>query len=87
MGRDLIDKIYETAFVPELWPGVLGELAQIAEGRSTTLFVTKPDVPNYVEHYATSSSNPEAVERFAKEGWFWRGQFAARFFGARHAGF
>ena len=31
MDPELIDRIYESSFVPELWPGVLDEVAQIAE--------------------------------------------------------
>ncbi len=35
---DLIDRIYESSFVPELWPGVLDELAQLTGSRGGLLF-------------------------------------------------
>jgi hypothetical protein len=30
---DLIDRIYECSLVPDLWPGVLDELANLADSR------------------------------------------------------
>jgi DNA-binding CsgD family transcriptional regulator len=83
MDPELVDRIYESSFVPELWPGVLDDLAHIAEGTSTTLFATKSDV----QYWATSPGTRERAERFVKEGWFWRGQVTARLFAAQHCGF
>jgi DNA-binding CsgD family transcriptional regulator len=83
MDPELVDRIYECSFVPELWPGVLDELGRIAEGTGGTLWITKADV-----QYWTAS--PGSLERAAvvfNEGLFWRGQLAARTFAARHAGF
>jgi hypothetical protein len=34
MDSQLIDRIYQCSFVPELWPGVLGELAELATARA-----------------------------------------------------
>ena len=34
MEAGLVDRLYESAFVPELWPGVLGEMAEIASART-----------------------------------------------------
>jgi hypothetical protein len=31
MDPELLDRIYESSFAPELWPGVLGELAQLID--------------------------------------------------------
>jgi hypothetical protein len=83
MDPDLVDRIYESSFVPELWPGVLDELGRIAEGTGGELFITKADV----QYWTTSPEARERAERFVNEGWLWRGQAAARFFAARHAGF
>jgi hypothetical protein len=83
MDQELIDRIYESSLVPELWPGVLDELGRIAEGAGGTLWITKADV-----QYWTAS--PGSLERAAvvfNEGLFWRGQLAARTLAARHAGF
>ena len=33
MDQQLIDRIYECSVAPELWPGVLDELAKIADAR------------------------------------------------------
>ena len=38
MESDLIDRIYESSVVPELWPSVLDELAQMTESRGGVLF-------------------------------------------------
>jgi PAS domain-containing protein len=83
MDPDLVDRIYESSFVPELWPGVLDELGRIAEGTGGELFITKADV----QYWTTSPGARERAERFVNEGWLWRGQVPARFFAARHAGF
>jgi DNA-binding CsgD family transcriptional regulator len=80
MDPELVDRIYESSFVPELWPGVLDE----AESRrGCSLFITKDDVT----FWTASPIVHEATARFVKEGWFWRGKAIARLFGARHAGF
>jgi PAS domain-containing protein len=83
MDPELVDQIYESSFVPELWPGILDELKQIVHGRGGSLYITKADV----QYWAASPGSREAVGRFVKEGWFWRGQIGARLFAARHAGF
>jgi hypothetical protein len=44
MDPELVDRIYESSLVPELWPGVLDELGRIAEGTEGTLFITKADL-------------------------------------------
>jgi hypothetical protein len=42
MDSELVDRIYESSFVPELWPGVLDEVTQMAESkRGCSLFITK----------------------------------------------
>jgi DNA-binding CsgD family transcriptional regulator len=84
MDPELVDRIYESSFVPELWPGVLDEVAQMAESRrGCSLFITKDDVT----FWTASPIAHEATAKFVKEGWFWRGQVVARLFAARHAGF
>jgi hypothetical protein len=39
MDPELVDRIYESSFVPELWPGVLDKLGRIADGTGGTLFI------------------------------------------------
>jgi DNA-binding CsgD family transcriptional regulator len=82
MDPQLIDRIYESSFVPELWPDVLHEVGRIAEA-GASLFITDADVTSWT----ASKIVHEGTAQFVKEGWFWRGQVVARLFAARHAGF
>jgi hypothetical protein len=82
MDAELVDRIYESSLVPELWPNVLHQVGRIAEA-GVSLFITKDDVTSWT----ASKSAHETTAIFVKEGWFWRGQVAARMFGAYHAGF
>jgi DNA-binding CsgD family transcriptional regulator len=83
MDPELVDRIYEASFVPELWPGVLHDLGRIADGTGGTLFISKSNL----QYWTASPENHERAERVASEGWFWRGQFATRGIAARYAGF
>jgi DNA-binding CsgD family transcriptional regulator len=82
MDPELVDRIYESSLVPELWPVVLGDVGRIVEA-GASLFVTKGEVISW----AASRTAHEATAKFVKQGWFWRGQIAARLFAAHHAGF
>jgi PAS domain-containing protein len=82
MDPELVDRIYECSFVPELWPDVLHELGRIAEA-GASLFISDSDITSWT----ASKIAHEGTAKFVKEGWFWRGQIVARLFGARHAGF
>ena len=44
METTLVDRIYESAFVPELWPGVLSDLTEIAGGRTGFLYVSRDEI-------------------------------------------
>jgi hypothetical protein len=83
MDPELVDRIYESSLVPELWPGVLDELSQLGESNSGSLFIASKDVTSWT----SSTSARETTARFVNEGWFGRGQFFARVFAACHAGF
>jgi hypothetical protein len=83
MDSELVDRIYESSFVPELWPDVLDDVGRIAEARGGSLFVTNADVTSWTANKAVH----EATATFVKEGWFWRGQIVSRLFAACHAGF
>jgi len=85
MDPDLVDRIYECSFVPELWPRVLDELAQIAEAAGGTL--TLVNAKTKVLKWAASAQLHEGVEAFVRDGWILRSQRAPLLFGARHAGF
>ncbi|PPD14526.1 MAG: helix-turn-helix transcriptional regulator [Methylocystis sp.] len=83
MDSELIDRIYECSFVPELWPGVLDALAGLIEARGGSLFVNN----GAATYWSASDINRERTERCVRENWLARGTFAARLFGARHPGF
>jgi hypothetical protein len=83
MDPELVDRIYESSFVPELWPGVLDELGRISEATGGTLFITKAEI----QYWTASPRIQEDAARFVKESWLWRGQIIARLFAMRHAGF
>lgn len=42
---ELVDQVYEAAFIPEYWPKVLDGLAQATESVSGALLVVDPDLP------------------------------------------
>jgi DNA-binding CsgD family transcriptional regulator len=82
MDPQLVDRIYECSFVPELWPSVLHEVGRIADS-GASLFISNADVTSWT----ASKLAHEATAIFVKEGWFWRGQVVSRLFAAHHAGF
>ncbi len=42
MEADLLDRIYESCFSPEVWPGVLQDLAGIAGARGASCSLLAP---------------------------------------------
>ncbi len=83
MDPELIDRIYECSFVPELWPRVLDELAQIADALGGVILTANTKVLKWV----ASPGMQEPTETYIRDGWLWRGQRTPRLFAARHAGF
>jgi DNA-binding CsgD family transcriptional regulator len=83
MDPELVDRIYESSFVPELWPGVLDEVGQAAETRGCSLLITNGDTT----YWTASANNHDTTASIVNEGWFWRGQITSRLVGAHHAGF
>lgn len=80
----LIDRIYEAGIMPERWPLVLEDLAQIADGVGALVLSRS----RFQEHFI---GTPEAARIFASgvaDGWQGdRNPRAPRLFGAKHAGF
>jgi hypothetical protein len=83
MDSELVDRIYESSFVPELWPGVLDELGRIAEAPGASLFFLKNDT----QYCITSPEPRERAQRIIKEGWLGRGRIVSLLFAQRHSGF
>jgi DNA-binding CsgD family transcriptional regulator len=98
MDPELLDRIYESSFVPELWPRVLGELALIIDAPLASLYILNREGTQWIAspgaklnregtRWAVSPGAKENAQRVVQEGWLGRGQFAVRLFAARHAGF
>ena len=63
--NELIDRIYESSFVPDLWPGVLDELARLTDSRGGLLFSARDRVLKW-----TASSNLNDIFRsYVEDGW------------------
>lgn len=83
MDEELVDRIYESSFVPELWPAVLDELALIAEARGGLFFATNAKVINW-----TASANlREDFGTYVIDGWIMRCTRRARWFSNVHPRF
>ena len=83
MGARLIDKIYESCFVPESWPEVLDELGRLGDAPGASLFVLN----DKAQYYTTSPEPRERAQRLIDEGWLHRGRIIPRLFAERHSGF
>jgi DNA-binding CsgD family transcriptional regulator len=79
----LIDRIYECSVLPDLWPGVLDELADLADARGGLLFSARDRVLNW-----TASANLSDVFRaYVEDGWFPRCTRRVCLFGQSQPGF
>jgi DNA-binding CsgD family transcriptional regulator len=83
MLTDLVDRIYESAFLPELWPGVLDGLAAISDARGGVLLSIAPDTS--IPRWTASDNLREFVAGFVAGGWLSRGRRLA--VASNHAGF
>ena len=83
MESELVDRIYECGFAPELWPQVLRDTSKISESAGASLYVTNPEVTAWT----ASKNTRDIAERFVADGWYWRGQLMSRIHNARHPGF
>jgi DNA-binding CsgD family transcriptional regulator len=84
MDQNLVDRIYECSFAPELWPNVLDRLAQVADASGGTFFVASP---TKVLSWTASEPLRGGMAWFANSDVLARGQRAARLRAAQHAGF
>ncbi len=64
---DFIDRIYEASVVPELWPGVLDDIAATTESRGGLLFSARKAL-----HWTASDTVREVFSDYVSEGWFTR---------------
>jgi DNA-binding CsgD family transcriptional regulator len=69
MDQQLVEQIYECAFMPESWPCVLGSLAQTGAARGAALFVSNSVKPLV---WTVSPGVQDIMESFVKSGYFMR---------------
>jgi DNA-binding CsgD family transcriptional regulator len=65
MPTDLIDRIYECSVVPELWPGVLDDLASLVEARGGLLFSARTALC-----WTASGPVRDVFDEYVSQGWF-----------------
>jgi DNA-binding CsgD family transcriptional regulator len=81
---ELVDKIYESAFVPDLWPEILAELVQLDGGLSGWLCISNGSVVRW----AASSQEARAdLKPLMDSGWIPRSERFNRLLRAKHTGF
>lgn len=67
MQTDFIDRIYEASVLPELWPGVLDDIAAMTESRGGLLFSARKAL-----HWTASETVREVFSDYVADGWFTR---------------
>ncbi len=85
MDENLISRIYECAFAPELWPLTLAEIADLTEARGSILLTVNTDYQ--VLRWAASASLSELAADYVAMGLLSRDSRVERWLAARHAGF
>lgn len=65
MRDDLVDRIYECSVVPEAWPGVLDDVAALAQSTGGLLFSARKAL-----HWTASDSVADAFDAYVNDGWF-----------------
>jgi DNA-binding CsgD family transcriptional regulator len=83
LDEPLIDRIYECAFVPEFWPALLDDLAQIAEARGGCLLTANTAVLNWT----ASASLNEVWDTLIAKNLMACGERFRRLVALEHAGF
>jgi DNA-binding CsgD family transcriptional regulator len=83
MEPQLIDQIYESAFVPDLWPGVLDELGRIAGARGGVLLAANAHILNWTASPCLSGD----FQKYVVDGLLVRCERRRRWFASPHQGF
>lgn len=81
--EDTIDKIYECAYIPELWPTVLDDLSEKTGAWGGMLFTATP----YATRWIASDSTSKFFDQFLNNGWMQRNPLVERGIRKDHAGF
>ena len=83
MDEQLVDRIYESALVPELWPKVLDDLTKVADGVGAILVVRQGGSQSWV----SSSGATDRSAQMINEGWLDRSKLIPLGLASPHAGF
>lgn len=81
---DLVDQIYEAAFVPELWVGVLGRLAEISGAQSGALLIIDNRLPPL---FTCTPNIRETLETFSRTEHWYKNEPARRLKNMGYPGF
>src|ERR1700743_1547238 len=80
----LVDRIYECAFVPDLWPEILAKLAHIGGALSGWVWISNGSV---LGRAASGEEARAALRALMERGWITRSDRYNRQLRAKHAGF
>ena len=83
MDEGLIDRIYECAFAPESWPGVLGDISQAIEARGGCVMTANSTVLNWT----ASARMIEVWDAMERRGLMVCGDRFRRLVAVQHGGF
>jgi DNA-binding CsgD family transcriptional regulator len=83
VNTDLVDRIYECSVLPDLWPGVLDELAELTGSRGGLLFSARDRVLNWT----ASEDLSDIFRAYVQDGWFPRCTRRVCLFGQSQPGF
>ena len=86
METDLIDRIYECSFAPEFWPGVLDDIARIADARGGVMFAANL-ADRGILNWTASPILRDLTASFIASGLFARQQRLTEFLKRRYGGF
>ncbi|MCA3598789.1 MAG: hypothetical protein IOC64_11815 [Methylobacterium sp.] len=84
VSAQIVEQIYEAAFVPEMWPSVLDSISKTVSGAGAMLFTT--DLHN-VSRWTASPAVHEVMIDWIAEGWQTRTKRTHKMVGLRHSGF
>jgi DNA-binding CsgD family transcriptional regulator len=71
----LVDRIYEAALVPELWPSVLDRLAELSQADGGILYAASPKTPlsnspaSPIGRWTASASITSFIANYERAGW------------------
>lgn len=81
---ELVDQIYEAAFIPDLWPKVLDRMAQASGSISGALLVIDPDLPPL---WSATNNVADLLGAFAATSGWYDNSRLVRMMACDHGGF